>query len=306
MVARALWLLAAAGAVQLPFRCRCCSASWSVSAASPRDREFVTMQACGVSLMRLLRPVAIIALLGTAATAYEIIVALPGSNQAFRTIVADVMEERIESTLDAARLLRRLSASRDLRARPAGRRRLARRVPRRPERGRLHHGLLRAARGGSVSTARSSWCSSNSSTAPAIRTSIVNQESYEPTAFERLAHQLRSRIRCFCPTRRQGTPEMTIAQLRKQHRGGRDAGRSGVQPALHDSLQVRAAAHLPDPRADRPGARGQQSPGRTAGELRVRVCRHPDQLRPALRRPGCRDGRPAAAGSRGAGRRTSS
>ena len=48
------------------------------------DREFVTMQACGVSLMRLLRPVAIIALLGTAATAYEIIVALPGSNQAFR------------------------------------------------------------------------------------------------------------------------------------------------------------------------------------------------------------------------------
>ena len=44
----------------------------------------------------------------------------------------------------AARLLRRLSASRDLRARPAGRRRLARRVPRRPERGRLHHGLLRA------------------------------------------------------------------------------------------------------------------------------------------------------------------
>ena len=63
------------------------------------DREFVTMQACGVSLMRLLRPVALIALLGTAATAYEIIVALPGSNQAFRTIVADMMEERLESTL---------------------------------------------------------------------------------------------------------------------------------------------------------------------------------------------------------------
>src|SRR5688500_5458124 len=51
------------------------------------DREFVTMQACGVSLMRLLRPVAFVALLGTAATAYAIIVALPGSNQAFRTIV---------------------------------------------------------------------------------------------------------------------------------------------------------------------------------------------------------------------------
>ena len=48
------------------------------------DREFVAMQACGVSLMRLLRPVAIIALLGTAATAYEIIVALPDANQTFR------------------------------------------------------------------------------------------------------------------------------------------------------------------------------------------------------------------------------
>src|SRR5688572_15433432 len=51
------------------------------------DREFVTMQACGVSLMRLLRPVAFVALIGTAATAYEIIVALPGSNQEFRVIV---------------------------------------------------------------------------------------------------------------------------------------------------------------------------------------------------------------------------
>ena len=35
------------------------------------DREFMTMQACGVSLMRLLRPVALVALVGTAATAYQ-------------------------------------------------------------------------------------------------------------------------------------------------------------------------------------------------------------------------------------------
>src|SRR5688572_6678547 len=33
------------------------------------DREFVTMQACGVSLMRLVRPVALVAIVGTAATA---------------------------------------------------------------------------------------------------------------------------------------------------------------------------------------------------------------------------------------------
>ncbi len=42
------------------------------------DREFVAMQACGVSLMRLARPVLLVAGLGTAATAYETIVALPG------------------------------------------------------------------------------------------------------------------------------------------------------------------------------------------------------------------------------------
>jgi len=41
------------------------------------DREFVAMQACGVSVIRLLRPVVLVAALGTAATAYETIVALP-------------------------------------------------------------------------------------------------------------------------------------------------------------------------------------------------------------------------------------
>src|SRR5260221_7317676 len=39
------------------------------------DREFVALQACGVSLVRLLRPVAVVAMVGTAWTAYETIVA---------------------------------------------------------------------------------------------------------------------------------------------------------------------------------------------------------------------------------------
>ena len=39
------------------------------------------MQACGVSLLRLLRPMALVAVVGTAATAYEMIVALPNANQ---------------------------------------------------------------------------------------------------------------------------------------------------------------------------------------------------------------------------------
>ena len=50
------------------------------------DREFVAMQACGVSVYRLLRPVAFVALAATVATGYVIIVALPNANQTFREI----------------------------------------------------------------------------------------------------------------------------------------------------------------------------------------------------------------------------
>jgi lipopolysaccharide export system permease protein len=54
------------------------------------DREFVALQACGVSLARLIRPVAIIAIVATGATAYETIVALPQGNQSFREITFGV------------------------------------------------------------------------------------------------------------------------------------------------------------------------------------------------------------------------
>jgi LPS export ABC transporter permease LptG/LPS export ABC transporter permease LptF len=63
------------------------------------DREFVAMQACGVSLMRLLRPVFLVAVLGTAATAYEIIVALPNANQAYREIVFVLLASRVEGNV---------------------------------------------------------------------------------------------------------------------------------------------------------------------------------------------------------------
>jgi lipopolysaccharide export system permease protein len=63
------------------------------------DREFVAMQACGVSLMRLARPVLLVAGLGTVATAYETIVALPDANQSYREIVYVVMATRVESNV---------------------------------------------------------------------------------------------------------------------------------------------------------------------------------------------------------------
>ncbi|HVH27306.1 MAG TPA: LptF/LptG family permease [Vicinamibacterales bacterium] len=63
------------------------------------DREFVAMQACGVSPFRLIRPVACIALVGALATAHQIIVALPDANQTYREIVFNVIANRAESNV---------------------------------------------------------------------------------------------------------------------------------------------------------------------------------------------------------------
>ena len=60
------------------------------------DREFVAMQACGVSLLRLLRPVGLIAVTAWAATSYVLIVLVPEGNQAFRQIVFNVTAELAE------------------------------------------------------------------------------------------------------------------------------------------------------------------------------------------------------------------
>ena len=51
------------------------------------DREIVVLQACGVNIYRLLRPVVGLAAAAAAATCYTLVVLLPDANQAFRDIV---------------------------------------------------------------------------------------------------------------------------------------------------------------------------------------------------------------------------
>jgi LPS export ABC transporter permease LptF/LPS export ABC transporter permease LptG len=63
------------------------------------DREFVAMQACGVSLMRLARPVILVSVLGAAATAHQVIVALPDANQTFREIAFGLVREQVEDRI---------------------------------------------------------------------------------------------------------------------------------------------------------------------------------------------------------------
>jgi LPS export ABC transporter permease LptF/LPS export ABC transporter permease LptG len=63
------------------------------------DREFVALQACGVSVFRVFRPIALLAVFAAAATAYETIVALPDANQTFREITFNVVASGAESDI---------------------------------------------------------------------------------------------------------------------------------------------------------------------------------------------------------------
>jgi LPS export ABC transporter permease LptF/LPS export ABC transporter permease LptG len=63
------------------------------------DREIVAMEACGVSLARLLRPLLLVAVVATAVTTYVMIVALPFANQAFREITFKQLMMRGETKI---------------------------------------------------------------------------------------------------------------------------------------------------------------------------------------------------------------
>jgi LPS export ABC transporter permease LptF/LPS export ABC transporter permease LptG len=63
------------------------------------DREFVALQACGVSVFRIFRPIAVLAVLACAATGYETIVALPDANQTFREITYNIIASGAESDI---------------------------------------------------------------------------------------------------------------------------------------------------------------------------------------------------------------
>jgi LPS export ABC transporter permease LptG/LPS export ABC transporter permease LptF len=61
------------------------------------DREAVAMQACGVSLYRILRPVGLMALVATAVTGYIMMEAMPRANQSYRDITFRIIQAKAES-----------------------------------------------------------------------------------------------------------------------------------------------------------------------------------------------------------------
>ena len=60
------------------------------------DREFVAMQACGISLRRLLRPVLLISVTAWAVSSYVLIALVPDSNQRFLDVFFNVASQRAE------------------------------------------------------------------------------------------------------------------------------------------------------------------------------------------------------------------
>ncbi len=63
------------------------------------DREIVALQACGISLDRLLTPVGVLAAAATGATLYTMIVLVPAANQAFREIAFNIVGTRAETEI---------------------------------------------------------------------------------------------------------------------------------------------------------------------------------------------------------------
>jgi LPS export ABC transporter permease LptG/LPS export ABC transporter permease LptF len=61
------------------------------------DREFVALQACGVSVFRALRPIALLAVVAFAADEYVMLVALPNANQTFREITFNLVATKAET-----------------------------------------------------------------------------------------------------------------------------------------------------------------------------------------------------------------
>ena len=63
------------------------------------DREWVAVQACGVSIFRVARPVILLALVGWAATSWVIIEAVPDANQTSREITLRIISQRTDSEI---------------------------------------------------------------------------------------------------------------------------------------------------------------------------------------------------------------
>ena len=230
------------------------------------DREFVALQACGVSIFRLLRPIALLAVVACAATAYVMIVALPNANQTFREITFNVVAARAEGDVKPRVFFEPTSRTASFTCATCCRRAAgatcswptnAQRTRRRcicARTGRLvidRAEADRAARAGERDAAHDVSRTSPRSTKalPSIDSSCdLDPDAVFPSG----------------QTLLKGDNEMTIAELQASIAEAEKTRWTRLQPALHDPAEVLDSGRMSRPCADRTRARCRRT-ARTAG-----------------------------------------
>ena len=171
--------------------------------------------------------------LGTAATAYEMIVALPDANQTFREITFGVVASRRGKRRQAARVLPGLPQPRDLRPRHCRPTAAGATCSSPTRRAPTRRRCISRARGGIVlDRDEEARAARARSTARSTRRHIDKPDEYEGSDFERLDHHARPETGLPARRRRKGDHEMTIAELQATRSPRRQAH---SDPALRAS-----------------------------------------------------------------------
>ncbi len=245
------------------------------------DREFVAMQACGISIFRLLRPIALFSALATAATLYVTIVALPDANQSFREITFNVVASQAESDIKP-RVFFTAFPNRVLYVRDqsstGGWHDVFLADATRPDQTTVYfasEGRLlvdRARR--SVQLALTGGTSHTTFTA--------KPDEYEGKAFDSSGSDDGSGGRLSARRAHERRSRDDDRRAAGERRGRRATWRPRLRSAVHDPSEVRLGRRVRGSRPARADPRRQQPEGRPACEFRDRVRRHLRLLHPPV------------------------
>jgi LPS export ABC transporter permease LptG/LPS export ABC transporter permease LptF len=179
------------------------------------DREFVAMQACGVSIFRALRPIAMLAVVAFAADQYVMLVALPNANQTFREITFNVVASKAETDVKPRTFYqgfeKRVVYARDVIPGGGGWRDVFLADSSRPEQTDVYF----ASRGRLVIDREKRTVQLVLEKGTRHTTFLVRPEEYEPSSFERIVLNMDADAVFRRVTLLKGDNEMTIPELRE-------------------------------------------------------------------------------------------
>ncbi len=179
------------------------------------DREFVAMQACGVSIFRALRPIALLAVLAFAADQYVMLVALPNANQTFREVTFNVVASKAETDVKPRSFYqgfdKRVIYARDIIPGGAGWRDVFLADSSRPDQTDVYF----ASRGRLIIDREKRTVQLVLENGSRHSTFLARPEEYEPSSFERIILNMDADAVFRRVTLLKGDNEMTIRELRE-------------------------------------------------------------------------------------------